>query len=91
MDNRLTTAQIDRMIAGESRFGILPLIIAAKAAGKVAKNVTQNVARGGAGQPAEPVQPVQPVPPDAPVLPVLLVSAAGLAIGGLLGYRMSHG
>ena len=82
----MTDAQIDRVLAGDPSFGVVPLIFA-------------KVAKGAAGQRAQPdastSPPVVVVPPPAPAvagattfaLVSLLALGAGFSMGYMVGRR----
>lgn len=73
----MTNAQIDRLLAGDPSFGVVPLMVA-----KVAKDV--------AGRKAPPPVVVPP-PPALDPIPFVLVSifalGAGLGVGYMVGRR----
>lgn len=75
----LTTREVDRMISGESRFGLLPLKIAVKAAKNAATNISH-----------PPGQDIPPAPQSAPVVvasgsPAMVLGVAVLGLGAGVG------
>ena len=82
----MTNKQIDRLLDGDSSFGVVPLI-AAKAMQMVGKKEPAPVA------PIIVVAPPPPPPPSpqgAGLLPLLAVSLLGLGAGAGIGYMFSQ-
>lgn len=82
----MTNAQIDRVLAGDPSFGVVPLIFAKAVKGAAGKRAQEE---------APPPAPIVVVPPPAPAGPgagmfalvSLLALGAGVGVGYMVGRR----